>query len=224
MDTPSNPAYYPSTESERFFRKKHTVTVAFSIGVLLFLLPFAEIRCNYVALAKNTGLGIAAGTQWKSSVFSGMQDTMKSFDSENGAKKTEDDKKLEKELSMGPNIFALIALLTGIGGVLMALGNSKYRSLICMCTGILGAVMLIALMIQLQWQLKSQLPSGKGKGDDHLGLNMNMLLKLQFTIWYYISLVSFIVAAFFGFKHHRFEFDDALRTGHQFEFQRESTG
>ncbi len=40
-------------------------SIAFLLAILLFLLPFAEIRCNGTAVANNTGLGIATGQEWK---------------------------------------------------------------------------------------------------------------------------------------------------------------
>src|SRR3954471_14062422 len=51
--------------STSLFGTKIPSSIAFLLAILLFLLPFAEIRCNGAAVANNTGLGIATGTEWK---------------------------------------------------------------------------------------------------------------------------------------------------------------
>ena len=47
------------------FGTKIPSSSAFLLAIVLFLLPFAEIRCNGAAVANNTGLGIATGAEWK---------------------------------------------------------------------------------------------------------------------------------------------------------------
>jgi hypothetical protein len=216
MPETSSPVYYTPGESERFFRKRHTSTIAFAVGLLLFLLPFVEIRCNNMPMAKNTGLGIVMGSEWKSSIYSGWEEQMKSLSSQAGTINK------NKDLSYSPNIFLIVGLVAGVAGILVAFSNSKHRSIVSMCMGILAASMLIAMMVQLYLEFKSELKPGKTGGDDHLALNNpGLFLKLHFTTWYYLSLASFITAAFFGFKHQRIELDDAIRNAHQFEFQQQ---
>ena len=46
--------------------KKFSLTSAsFLVGVLLFLLPFVEIKCNGQTFATNTGIGLAFGIDYK---------------------------------------------------------------------------------------------------------------------------------------------------------------
>lgn len=214
MEISPRPVYHSANENERFFRKRYTVTVALGIGILLFLLPFAEIRCNNMAMAKNTGLGIAIGSPWKSSALSGLQNGLESLNNDAATKPRE-------ALSEGVNIFGITALAAAIAGLLFSLSGSRHRALICLCTGILAAILLIALMIHMRMSFKSQLSSPKQWGEDDTGLDrMSLFLKLHFTPWYYISLVSFIVAAFFGYKQYRIEMEDAIQAAHQFDFQK----
>jgi ABC-type branched-subunit amino acid transport system permease subunit len=213
MNTEVNPAYFTSSESEKFFRKKHTSTVSFGIGFLLFLLPFAEIRCNNMPLANNTGIGIAFGKQWKTSMYPGLEEGVKKITHNPGSV-------MDKQPSMGPNILTIAALVAGLAGLIFALLNFRLRAMLCMSAGILAALMLLGVMIQLKLAIKSQMPT-RGIGDTDF--DMSMILKLHFTIWYYTSLVAFMAAAFFSYKHHRIEMDDALKAVHQFEFQKESS-
>ncbi|MEQ1676250.1 MAG: hypothetical protein ABL876_06105 [Chitinophagaceae bacterium] len=216
MEELSKPVYYSVSESERFFRNRYTASVAFIIGILLFLLPFAEIRCNNMTMAKNTGLGIAIGSPWKSSALSGLQNGFESLSKDGPMKPRE-------QLSEGMNIFAIAALVAAIAGLFFSLTSSRHRALIGLCTGILSAMLLIALMIHLRMSFKSQLSSPKNWGEDDTGFDrMSLFLKLHFTVWYYMSLISFMTAAFFAYKHYRIEMEDAIRTAHQFDFQKEA--
>ena len=42
-------------------RKFSLTSISFLVGILLFLLPFVEIKCNDQTLATNTGIGLAVG-------------------------------------------------------------------------------------------------------------------------------------------------------------------
>jgi hypothetical protein len=212
-NTPGSAIYIPR-EGEAFFRKRHNVTAAFALGILLFLLPFAEIRCMNSTLAKNTGLGIAIGSQWKSDMVGGLKDMMDSMPG-----KEENKKGFGKEMKDTPNAFAIAALAAGVIGLVAGLLRIKSRSLIVMCAGILGVIMLVALLIQMKIQLRTQMGAGK-KGDTFSSSGaMDQVIAVKFTIWYYICLISYAVGGFFGYKHHRIELDDAIRSSHAFDFQ-----
>src|SRR5690349_6771929 len=86
-----------STPSPGLFGTKIPSSIAFLVAVLLFLLPFAEIRCNGAAVANNTGLGIATGTEWKEVVSKNIFGNGFQTDSPSN------DKKVQKQ---DPNIFA----------------------------------------------------------------------------------------------------------------------
>ena len=127
------------------------------------------------------------------------------------------DKKKNPLKGGGPNIFAILAMVFAAAGLLFGFSNQKYRSMIGLSAGILAAAMLIALMIQYKMVMRSAMADGgKTAGD----MNMEGLIKIQFTIWYYISLFSFTAAAFFNFKHHKIEMEDAIARTVDFEFQR----
>lgn len=215
MEITNNPVYFNPRKEDNFFRKKYNTTVAFAAGVLLFLLPFAELRCTGYTLAHNTGLGLALGMEWKSSAMSDMKNLM---DAAPG-KETEKDQ-LKKGMKESPNIFAIAAIVAGIAGLLFAVARGKSAPLVQMSAGILAVVMLVALLIQLKMQLKSQLGSGKKDNGFASSEAISSIITLRFTIWYYVSLLSFAAAAFFGYKYHRIELDDALRNAHNFDFQK----
>lgn len=214
METGNSPVFYRPRKEDSFFRRKHNTTIALAVAVLLFLLPFAELRCTSYTLARNSGLGLALGDEWKSVALGDMKDLMESMPDKKGSKE-----ELSKSMRDSPNIFAIGAIIAGISGLLFAFMRGKSTALVQMCAGILGALLLVGLLVQLKLQLKSQLSSGK-KGDGFAGsAAFNSIIVLRFTIWYYVSLLSFAVAAFFAYKRHRISFEDDLRNAHQFDFQ-----
>src|SRR5258705_11066094 len=119
METVQPPITTTSTEttasSRGIFGTKIPASIAFLVGVLLFFLPFAEVRCNGTALAKNTGLGIAMGSEWQT-----VENT-NPFGSSFGKTST-DDFKAEKQ---DPNVFAIAALALGVIGLLVVFLNFK---------------------------------------------------------------------------------------------------
>lgn len=193
-----------------FFRKKYTSTAAFAVGILLFFLPFAELRCNDSVLASNTGIGLATGKEWKTYGLPGYGDMLKG--NENPAK----DGKFTS-IKDWPNILTLISLLAAVAGLIISLTNSKLRAVVSMSAGILAAVLLIGMMIQMNHELKDSMAGKKGEPD--YGAAISMFVKMNYTIWYYMAVVAFVFAAFFGFKHHKIEEKDALDRVIDFEFQ-----
>src|SRR5689334_14114317 len=39
--------------------------ISFAVVILLFILPFSELRCGSTALASKSGIGFAIGSDWK---------------------------------------------------------------------------------------------------------------------------------------------------------------
>ena len=73
-------------------RKFSISSAGFLAGVLLFLLPFVEIKCNDQPFASNTGIGLAFGTDYKTT------GQMKSLENPFGLNANEKDKAVtEKE-------------------------------------------------------------------------------------------------------------------------------
>ena len=155
--------------------------VAFLVGILLFLLPFAEVRCNGTALANNTGLGIAMGSDWKELVTKNMLGVS------DGTNTTE---KREYTKSHDPNVFAIIALALGVIGFLVAVLAVARKSNINFYVGLLAAASLVAMLIDLRSKAKSD--TSLNSSDD---LNVTMKITVDGTAAYYIAVILFIVAA-----------------------------
>jgi len=156
--------------------------VAFLVAILLFFLPFAEVRCNGTALANNTGLGIAIGSDWKEMVSKNMLGVS------DGTERTE---KREYSKSHDPNVFAIIALVLGVVGFLVAVLAVARKSNINFYIGLLAAAALVAMLIDLRSKAKSDTSLNSSDVD----LNVTMKITVDGTAAYYIAVILFIVAA-----------------------------
>jgi hypothetical protein len=211
METQQAPIVFIPHKQDSFLRKRHTTTIAFAVGILLFLLPFAQLKCGGMTLAENSGIGIALGTEWNIAMVGSSSDLLK-----DKSKTGKNDK--DNPLKGGdPNIFAIVALVTAAIGLAFGLSNQKYRAMMGLCTGILAAIMLVAVMVQFKMAMSSAISNDKS--ETLKDVNMGAVLKLQFTIWYFLSLASFAAAAFFSYKHHQQELEEAIGKVVDFEFQ-----
>jgi hypothetical protein len=176
-----------SAGEDNFLKKKYTTTIAFGVAVLLFLLPFVEIKFNGMSLVKNTGVGLAVGSDY--SLGSDMQAMKDQVDNEPESKQSGLTKESGKLYA-----FALVALLLGVIGIALSYSHMK-SGLINVVIGLAAALSLLALMVQLNSDIKEK--AGLNKGNE---LTEDITLTIVFTIWFYLSVVSFLAAAFFSFK------------------------
>ena len=173
-----------SSEGNNFLRKKYTSSVAFLVGVLLFLLPFVEIRCNNTPFAQNTGVGLAFGIDYK------ITGQMKSLDDTFSGSEAKVSKEKGKMY-----IAALIAFILGLIGLILSLINTRSHA-INMVIATLAAIALIILMVQLKTEVKDKTVLDEPSNSIKVTVN--------FTAWYYLSVISFLAAAFFSFKKGQF--------------------
>ncbi len=157
-------------------------------GVLLFLLPFIDIKCNDMSLKKVSGFELATGF----TIDKGGNSSVLSNGESGGNKEKKD-----------ANTYAIIALVLGVVALGLSFTNSKAGVAIALITAIGAVVSLIGLMIDIKGQMKTNTGKSSPSGDDPLGMSKiaeNINVRVEFTPWYYLAVVAFIVAAFFLFK------------------------
>jgi len=174
--------------------------VAFAVGILLFLLPFAEIKCGGTTLANKSGLDIALQSDWKvagSSLFN-----------KNDLKQ----KETFPEKESNSQLFAVVALGLGILGLLLSFAETKAGGTGGVISGALSAAALIGLLVDMnRWFNNSIAKDAANKtnesrdnlGFDNMGNLDNMMPTLNFTPWFYVAVIAFLAAAFFSFKRMR---------------------
>ena len=115
MDEPqSTPAPVPSsTALPGIFGTKIPSSVAFGIGVLLFFMPFIDIKCNNLTLQTVTGVQLATGFEIKGpGSDNSLVGNLEKIDKDN----TSAIRKGEKKEA---NMFTLAALGLGIIGLVI---------------------------------------------------------------------------------------------------------
>lgn len=198
---PSTPVttYAPVSAGPGMFGTKIPSSVAFFVGILLFLLPFAELKCSGTTFANKSGLDYAMGNNWKT--VNGM---MGKNDIQDAATSTD---KMQKG---NTQYLALAAAGLGVLGLLLAFSGAKGGGIGGLVTGALSAASLIGLMIDeknnFSTSLKNQAINKVKEGSDSLGFDKigggmdNMKPIMAFTPWFYIAIVAFLAGAFFCYK------------------------
>ena len=179
------------------FNTKIPSSVAFGIGVLLFFMPFVDIKCNSMTLQKVTGAQLATGFEVKGP---GSDNSLVGDFNKMDNDKTDVDTKGGKN---DPNAFALIALVLGVIAFVLSLLHSKGAITGGVITGALAAAALIGAMIDLKRKVSLDIPDMVKKarvtvGSDRLG--DDMYISIGFTAWFYLAILAFIAATWFCYK------------------------
>ncbi len=199
------PTNTPVSVSPGMLGTKIPSSVAFVVGVLLFFMPFIDIKCNNMSLQQVSGFQLATGFQMKNS--SPDKSLFKDMPTDKTDKSiTKSTTKTDKKDS---NMYALIAMGLGILGLLLSFTNAKAALGGAMVTGIASAGALIGMMLDIKKKVKLDMPDmgGKSGGDNTTGLDNfgkemsdKMNISVDFTPWFYIAVIAFLAAAFFCYK------------------------
>ena len=170
--------------------------VSFAVAVLLFFMPFIDIKCNNMSLRQVSGFQIATG-------FDPMDKGSKKFMPTEG----ENAPKEESTKRQDPNLFALVALGLGVLGTALSFSRSKAAVGIAMVAALGAAASLIGMMLDLKKSLRTAVPdASSGKSDSfeegmaNLTRSMTEGIKIEFTPWFWVAVAAFAAAAFFSFR------------------------
>jgi len=164
-----------------------TITVV--IAVILFFMPFLDIKCNTMSVQTVSGFQMATGFQLnnQSSNNSLLNDfKTPGIDNEITKSTTNTGKR-------DPNMYALAALILGVLALGISFVKARSASTGVIITAVLAAASLIGLWIDVKKQVKS----------DVLGLgqqSQDVVISIEFTPWFYLSVVAFLLSAYFGFR------------------------
>jgi hypothetical protein len=206
----ASPASYTSAPANPgMFGTKIPSSVAFVVAVLLFFMPFVDIKCNDMSLQTVSGVQLATGFQMKnnSSDNSFLNDIKSDTVDETITKTTTKTDKKE------PNLYAMVALGLGVIGLVLSFTNGKAAVGMAMVAGIAAAGAMIGLMLDVKKKVKLDLPDLSDKTPDNdvgntidkVGKEVDnladtMRLSVEFTPWFYVAIVAFLAAAFFCYK------------------------
>jgi hypothetical protein len=207
MDTnqPTDKIVIMAPAQQGIFGTKIPSSVAFIAAILLFFMPFIDIKCNGMSLQTVSGFQLATGFKMKNnSSDNSFLNDVKTDGIDKGITKT-----TTKSDNKDPNLYAMVALGLGVLGLLLSFTNAKAAIGGALVTGIASAGALVGLMLDIKKKVKLDMPasSGKSDGSDVLGLdklssevNDKIAISVDFTPWFYIAIVAFLAAAFFCYK------------------------
>lgn len=207
LHQPTAPVNYPpASDPPGIFGSKVPSLVSFTVAILLFFLPFIDIKCNNTSLQTVNGIQLATGFKMKnkSSDNSFLNDLKTDKVDETITRTTtRTDKK-------DPNYYAMAALGLGVLGLLFSFTNAKAAIGVAMVTAIGSAGALIGMMIDIKKKVRMDMGSsdpgkqdgGIGKGLEVLGneISDRMNIRVDFTPWFYVAIAAFLAAAFLSYK------------------------
>lgn len=209
LPTPPPINYAPASAAPGMFGTKIPSAIAFVVAVLLFFMPFIDIKCNNMSLQTVSGVQLATGFKMKnSSSDNSFLNDLKTDKVDETITKT-----ATKSDKKDPNLYAMIALGLGVLGLLLSFTNAKAAIGSAMVTGIGSAGALVGLMLDIKKKVKLDMPDLSDKTPDNdvgntidkIGDKMNdltdkMNISVDFTPWFYVAIVAFLAAAFFSYK------------------------
>jgi hypothetical protein len=182
------------------FATKIPSTVTFAIGLLLFILPFAELKCKLPAEKQNklleltdmklsftnTGLGLALGNDWKLNMPVGdiLQNQQADL--------------RQKQMKQKPNYYAITALAMAVLGLGLSFMNAKQVTVIAAVAGGIATGALIGLMMDLNTKSKDIISEMQNAGND-FNAEVHPNLSLTFTPWFFIVIIALLAATVFSY-------------------------
>ncbi|HEY0433229.1 MAG TPA: hypothetical protein VGC95_05125 [Chitinophagaceae bacterium] len=184
----STPAAAQVTVSNTgLFGTKIPASAAFIVAILLFFLPFAEVKCNNSPLANNTGVGLAMGTEWKEVVSRNLFGD--SFGRGNDSRSS-NESALKKQ---DANVFAIAALGLALLGLLLALLAPLSGGKVNLVVALLAAASLIAMLVDL----KSKVKSDNSIKSSEFNVNADMSISVDGTPAFYFAVLLLVLAGIF---------------------------
>lgn len=186
--TETTTTVYPPTPSRGLFGTGIPSTIAFTVALLIFLLPFAEIKCGGTTFMNKKGVDFALNKEWNIASKSMGEDLFK-----DGTKKPSN-----KE-GTAP-IMVIVAMGMAVLGIFVSLIRSKSGALLTAVVGAAGVASLIGFMVMLKgWFDREMAKDAAEKAKDAASELGNVKLTLDFTIFFYVCLACFLVATILAF-------------------------
>ena len=185
-DAPVMPVYQPAP-SRGMFSTGIPSTIAFAAALLLFLMPFAEIKCGGTKFMDKKGIDFAMNKDW-SVASKGMGDDL----FKDGTKKPSN-----KE-GQAP-LFVIAAMALAVIGIGVSLIKSKSGSLLTTLVGFAGVASLVGFMLMLKsWFDSEMAKDAASKTKDSTSGFGDVKLSLDYSIGLYLCLACFLIAAVFA--------------------------
>lgn len=189
------------------FKSRRISSTTYIVALLLFFMPFINIKCNDKSLLKITGKDLVTGFNAKKALknpFGDLPGYNRSERSEGSEKDNPfessgaddafgNDKQLKKITN--PNPFAITAAILCLVGIVFSFLKKKLAGIIAATAGGISLVMMAIIFFNLYPQM-SEVDAGSGLG-------FSMSISIAFSFWFYLCVVLLAVGAYFSFQSYR---------------------
>ncbi len=165
----------PDKITDTLSKNRSLIPVGFALVIIFFFFSFCEFKCNSVKVASLSGINLVTGSHVKME-GGGLFDNPYSSLSNNGIRNPS-----EKDQKVNPNIWAILAFISAIGGVWVFFKKIKNESFLGSTAGAIGVVSLLILRSVIKGKIEQQ---GGGM----------VAIETDFLFGYWASLLAFIVA------------------------------
>lgn len=180
MITDTNTANKPGIPGENTLdtiaKNRTFIPLAFALVIIFFFFSFCDFKCNSMKVASLTGINLVTGTSIQAGPGGMLGNNP--FGSMNGGRKNQARDNGQK---VEPNIWAILALLSAMGGLIAFYKKIPKESLAGTAAGAVG---FIALLI-LQSVIKSEVEKQGG------GM---VQVEIEFLFGYWAALLAFLIA------------------------------
>lgn len=174
LTTPVKPA---ENTLDTLAKNRGVIPVAFALIIILFFFSFCDFKCNSVKVASLSGINLVTGSHIKMEGGAGMLDS-NPFGSLNENRLNQPDDKKQK---VEPNIWAILAFLSAIGGAVVFYKKLKNEAFLGTAAGVIGVISLLLLRSAIKRKVEQQ---GGGM----------VQIEIDFLFAYWVSVLAFLVA------------------------------
>lgn len=196
MDTNNETKPAPSlTITLPQFKPRYISGGSFLAALLLFFLPFLNIKCNDQKIASITGKDFVTGFKMKDkagdSFLGGMFGNKKR--KHNSGSESQDNSVKGKDDIEKPSKLAITGLIMGFAALGFVFFKFKYATPLAAAASCIAAVSLLCIYLDYQSKVKD------------LDSSMGITISMSFTFWYFLSIILFATGAYFSYKAYLYE-------------------
>jgi hypothetical protein len=174
--TTPNPVNSGESTLNTIAKNRGIIPIAFALIIIFFFFSFCDFKCNNMKVASLSGINLVTGSHVKMTGSDMLNNDPFGTMNDNGINKSED-----KNQKVKPNVWAIIAFLTAIGGVVVFYKKVKNEELLGTVGGAIGVISLLLLRSAIKNKL----------GEQSGGM---VQIEIDFQFGYWASILAFIVA------------------------------
>lgn len=173
-------------------KQRSIIPVIFALVIIFFFFGFVDFKCNSVKVASLSGINLVTGTHIKTPSDNLFNDNSFNSFNDNNIKVQEN-----QGQKVGPNFWAILAILVAIGGLAAFYKKIKEESLAGTAAGAIGFISLLILRSAIKNKVGEQ---GGGMVE----------VDIDFLFGYWASLLLFFAAG--GLSYLRLKQEKLLQT------------